>query len=132
MSGYLRLLNDVSEGYFKHNKIEIGEGIPTKGTYKKGDLIINTGRVPSECPMWLCVYDGSPGRWIGVGKVAELPDNVLLGDIIDLSTNDKSNVINAINEIFGDVRNLKSKIDSIDGTIIDVNRQINEIFDKSK
>lgn len=134
MSGYLRLLNDVSEGYFKNNKIEIGEGIPTKGSYKKGDLVINVGRVPSKCPIWLCVYDGTPGRWIEVGSVHE---NVLQGNLKDLITNNKSDVISAINEVVESVKVnsdnidlILEKVNAIEGSITNTNIKLNNVLNK--
>lgn len=139
MSGVLRLLNDTTEGYFKHNKIETGESIPTSGTYKKGDIIVNVSRFPSDCPLWLCVYDGTPGRWIEVGKVTDLPEDVLRGVLSKLETDDKSNIINAVNEVVrivkknaSDISKLTERMDGMDTNIIESNKKINEIFNKLK
>lgn len=59
----IKVISDKNNPYFKNNKIESGNAIPTTGTYAVGDMIINT--TPTNgIYAWVCATAGTPGTWI--------------------------------------------------------------------
>lgn len=59
----IKVISDKNNPYFKNNKIESGNTIPTTGTYAVGDMIINT--TPTNgIYAWVCATAGTPGTWI--------------------------------------------------------------------
>ena len=55
-----KLVSTKDNNYFVDNKIILAEQLPTTGTYKMGDVIIN----PSGANIgWICTGDGEPGVW---------------------------------------------------------------------
>ena len=44
-------------------------GIPTLGTYTKGDIIHNTNPVAGGYAGWICTVAGTPGTWKGFGLI---------------------------------------------------------------
>lgn len=115
--------------YFSNNKIFTGTEKPTQGKFDVGDIIVNIGPNSAEEPMWICVEAGTPGVWeLCSGVNAELSDEQIneiiksnmvatkdytdgddiqindvnpdiVGDIDNLQTDDKTNIVSAINEI---------------------------------
>jgi len=57
-----KLVSTKDNNYFLENKITLGEEIPTTGTYKMGDIIINPWSVGAEIG-WICTDNGEPGEW---------------------------------------------------------------------
>ena len=66
----------MASNYFNDNKIMNGTAIPTKGTFKVGDIIVNIGENNVEEPMWICTEAGSPGTWEVLGNTPELNLNI--------------------------------------------------------
>lgn len=62
----------MASNYFNDNKIMNGTAIPTKGTFKVGDIIVNIGENNVDEPMWICTEAGSPGTWEVIGNTPEL------------------------------------------------------------
>ena len=46
------------------NTIKFGTAAPTTGTYKVGDIVINTTPVAGSAFAWSCSVAGTPGTWI--------------------------------------------------------------------
>ena len=42
---------------------------PSHGTFKKGDIVFNTDIKVGKYAGWICSEDGSPGTWLGFGKL---------------------------------------------------------------
>ena len=57
-----KIISTKDNSYFLNNKIVLGEEIPTTGTYKMGDIIINPWSAGSNIG-WICTDDGEPGEW---------------------------------------------------------------------
>ena len=57
------------------NNIFICEGKPENGKipYRKGDVIINIGENRQNEPIFICVENGAPGKWIVIGGGCESP-----------------------------------------------------------
>lgn len=70
-------MSDVNNilNYLKNNKIMVASAIPTQGTFKVGDIIVNNGENNAEEPMWVCTEAGSPGTWEVVGSGGGLLDH---------------------------------------------------------
>ena len=66
----------MASNYFNNNKLMNGTSIPTKGTFKVGDIIVNIGENATEEPMWICVEAGSPGVWEVLGNTPEIDLNI--------------------------------------------------------
>jgi hypothetical protein len=65
-----KLVSDRLNTFFTNNKIIMGSGIPTEGTFNKGDIIVNEGPTSVEEPMWICNEGGTPGKWGLVGTTS--------------------------------------------------------------
>jgi hypothetical protein len=55
---------------FENKKFKVGNGIPTQGTYSKGDIVWNDDPKATDYIGWVCVTPGSPGRWLPFGAIA--------------------------------------------------------------
>lgn len=51
------------------NKIYYGTDIPTSGTYKKGDRLMNTNPTVGNPKSWICTVAGTPGTWVSEGNL---------------------------------------------------------------
>lgn len=54
---------------FEGKKFEVGEGIPTSGFYRKGDIVWNKEPQPTGWIGWVCLKDGTPGVWRPFGQI---------------------------------------------------------------
>lgn len=132
MMARIKMVSANISSYFEINKIEKRESVPVSGTYNKGDLIINIGPDASTRPIWLCTETGSPGTWVPVisGNVYVHPDRHPadmitedsthkfvtdnekdklnnIGDLSQLQTENKNDLVSAINEVFQSGNNAK-------------------------
>ena len=102
--------------FFVNNKMGSSDRIPTSGTYKVGDFIISNTQADGIFG-WVCTVAGTPGTWIEIGNSGGIPlDPELIGkinsigDVTQLQTSSKTNIVNAINELFQSASDGKSKI----------------------
>jgi hypothetical protein len=51
-------------------KYEVGEGIPTSGSYAIGDIVWNNIPRATGYVGWICIRDGVPGEWKPFGQIA--------------------------------------------------------------
>ena len=61
------IVSDRHNTFFTENNIKVGTQIPTEGTYRKGDIVVNIGNNTATEAMWICVEAGTPGTWEVVG-----------------------------------------------------------------
>jgi hypothetical protein len=54
------------------NTITYGAAIPTTGTWKRGDVVLNTGAITAGGTGWRCSVAGTPGTWEAVGGVDDV------------------------------------------------------------
>ena len=52
------------------NVLGFGNAIPTSGTWRKGDVIINEGAAAGAGLGWICITSGTPGEWRSIGSIA--------------------------------------------------------------
>ena len=64
------IVSDRHNTFFTENNIKVGTQIPTEGTYRKGDIVVNIGNNTANEAMWICVEAGTPGTWEVVGAGA--------------------------------------------------------------
>lgn len=111
-------ISDNVNTFFKGNRLLISSGVPTSGTFTKGDLIISSIQLDSIFG-WVCIADGTPGTWLpldlrgGDIDLSEYVKQSTIGNISDLTTENKDNIINAINELntkFGEYLEITSSI----------------------
>ena len=57
---------------FENKKFKVGNGIPTQGTYSKGDIVWNDDPKATDYIGWVCVTPGAPGRWLPFGAIASV------------------------------------------------------------
>lgn len=68
-------------------RIFYSTGIPTGGTYKRGDLIINKFAGLNSATAWVCIGAGTPGTWapcarpVNRGTTAQRPSGLAFGDL---------------------------------------------------
>lgn len=55
---------------FQDKKFEVGEAIPSSGSYKKGDVVWNANPKPTGYVGWVCVREGTPGDWKPFGNIS--------------------------------------------------------------
>lgn len=55
---------------FQGKKQEVGDTIPTGGSYAKGDIVWNDDPKPSGYVGWVCTRSGTPGVWKPFGQIA--------------------------------------------------------------
>lgn len=51
-------------------KFEVGNSIPTSGTYRKGDIMWSDNPKPTGYVGWICIREGTPGTWKPFGQIA--------------------------------------------------------------
>lgn len=141
----IKIISDRVNTFFTNNKMTVGESIPVTGTWSKGDIVISTIQANGECG-WICVEAGTPGRWeiFGAGNNYTHPDTHpatmitedathrfvtdeektkwnCIGDKNQLQTNNKDDLVSAINELHstlnGQVTRLKDMVNNLDGII---------------
>jgi hypothetical protein len=47
-----------------------GTAAPTTGTWKQGDIVVNTTPSAGGTPGWVCTTAGTPGTWKAMANVA--------------------------------------------------------------
>ena len=55
---------------FSGKKFTTGTGIPTSGTFNKGDICWSTEPTEFNYIGWVCISAGSPGTWLPFGAIA--------------------------------------------------------------
>lgn len=55
----------------QNKKFEVGDGIPSSGSYNKGDIIYTSNPLPTGYVGWICVRSGTPGTWKPFGLISE-------------------------------------------------------------
>jgi len=55
---------------FEGKKFEVGNDIPTTGSYRKGDIVWSDNPKPTGYVGWVCVREGTPGSWKPFGQIA--------------------------------------------------------------
>lgn len=55
---------------FADRKFLTGSTAPTQGNYAKGDVCWNNNPAPDNYIGWVCIENGSPGRWLPFGSIA--------------------------------------------------------------
>lgn len=54
---------------FENKKFEVGDRVPTSGTYAKGDIVWNVNPQPTGYVGWVCTREGTPGTWKPFGQI---------------------------------------------------------------
>lgn len=71
-------VNNVAEGVslatdgpiqVQNKKFEVGDAIPTTGSYRQGDVVWNANPQPTGYMGWVCVREGTPGTWKPFGQI---------------------------------------------------------------
>lgn len=63
------------------HSILIGDGLPNNNRYYyKGCIIVNVGEKRETEPMYICVEDGTPGKWVAIQGVPALKDVPVIED----------------------------------------------------
>lgn len=112
MSGNpIKLITANSNDYFKTNRITHGNSVPTSGSRVQGDIHVNTGSNQTEIYLWVCVESGIPGRWVPVKNGETVPQDVKdlvskVGNLEHLTTDEKSSLVAAINELVDKLSNI--------------------------
>lgn len=55
---------------FQGKKFEVADGMPSEGSYVKGDIVWNSDPKTSSYVGWICVRTGTPGTWKPFGQIA--------------------------------------------------------------
>jgi hypothetical protein len=55
---------------FENKKFQVGEGTPTEGQYRKGDIVWNDDPKPTSYIGWVCIREGTPGEWKPFGQIS--------------------------------------------------------------
>ena len=55
---------------FDNKKFTVGKGIPTSGSYAKGDIVWNEDPKSTDYIGWVCITTGNPGAWLPFGAIA--------------------------------------------------------------
>ena len=55
---------------FENKKFEVGDSIPTSGSYRKGDIVWNQSPNPTGYVGWICTREGAPGEWRAFGQIS--------------------------------------------------------------
>ena len=55
---------------FQNKKFEVGDDIPSSGSYSKGDIVWNSNPTSSGYVGWICIREGTPGDWKRFGQIA--------------------------------------------------------------
>lgn len=51
--------------------IKVGSAIPTTGTWKTGDVVLNSAPSAGGIALWVCTVAGTPGTWVAVPAAAD-------------------------------------------------------------
>jgi len=54
----------------ENKKFQVGDSIPTSGSYSKGDIVWNANPMPHNFIGWVCIVSGTPGQWLPFGAIA--------------------------------------------------------------
>ena len=94
----------------------IGDGIPENNRYyHKGCIIVNVGEKRYEEPMYICVEDGSPGKWVAVqGSLALKEPPVIEDTQVDTLTFN-----NELSDLIQNFSNLQIQDDYLDVDLSD-------------
>jgi hypothetical protein len=63
-----------------------GTAPPENGTYDKGDRVFNVNPIDGSFDGWVCVASGTPGTWIGYGRIGTSGGSTELGVSLSAST----------------------------------------------
>ncbi len=55
---------------FADKKFTTGSGVPSFGSYNKGDICWNSNPTPDNYVGWICTESGAPGLWLPFGMIA--------------------------------------------------------------
>ena len=55
---------------FDSKKFTTGDGVPTSGSYKKGDIVWTNDPKPTGFVGWVCIKEGTPGEWKAFGNIS--------------------------------------------------------------
>ncbi len=66
-------------GTLKRTSVYYGTAIPVAGTYKAGDITINTSAAPGVAQYWVCTTSGTPGTWTSPVNLVSALGAVTLG-----------------------------------------------------
>lgn len=125
-----KLLDDFDNSFFKNRRIMSGTGIPSTGTYKVGDIIISETQT-EDFIGWVCTTDGQPGTWIKFGHKGDVGGDVPeidltpyalkldVGDKGSLTTQEKTSLVAAINEIKSISDSAKQRGDEVKSMLVD-------------
>ena len=69
-TGKYKIISGKNNTFFANNRMMEGSSIPTEGTFRTGDIIVNNGPTATEEPMWICNEGGTPGKWGLVGRTS--------------------------------------------------------------
>jgi hypothetical protein len=53
----------------ENKKFQVGESVPTSGSFSKGDIVWNANPMPHNFIGWVCIVDGTPGQWLPFGAI---------------------------------------------------------------
>ena len=67
MANGFTIVTNRDNTFFTNNKMTVGSGIPTSGSYKIGDIVISNSQANGVFG-WVCTQAGSPGRWEVIGS----------------------------------------------------------------
>ena len=56
---------------FEGKKFEIGNSIPTEGSYAHGDIVWNSNPQATSHVGWICIRSGTPGEWKTFGQISD-------------------------------------------------------------
>ena len=111
-------ISSEEASFFINNKMGSSDRIPTSGEYKVGDFIVSNTQ-ENGIFGWVCTVAGIPGTWVEIvignsGGIPLDPELIAkinsIGDVTQLQTSNKTNIVNAINELFQSASDGKSKI----------------------
>ena len=77
MANGFTILTSRDNTFFTNNKMTIGSGIPTSGSYKVGDIVISDSQSGGIFG-WVCTKEGTPGEWEVIGSGAGGGNSVLV------------------------------------------------------
>ena len=77
MANGFTILTSRDNTFFTNNKMTIGSGIPTSGSYKVGDIVISDSQADGIFG-WVCTREGAPGNWEVIGSGAGGGNSVLV------------------------------------------------------
>jgi hypothetical protein len=66
-AGRTMALGNEGQGGF----IKVAPGIPVLGTWKAGDVILNSSPTASGIAAWICTAGGTPGTWVAIPSASD-------------------------------------------------------------